>query len=1168
MKKGKTKSNDEEGKDGEEKDSLKENTDRKKDKLNKSGEESNDRKKDKARRSRSQQKNSKQSEKDDESKNSDLSDRPKKGKADDESSRSSKDSRRSRQQEKKRNQANESQKNEQHQPAHATTFQKFLSGWSPVNQSIVDRDGDSACCYTGMSEDLLDEQMCFSRDECSWICCRSEKLGGFSYNTQWLLCSPLIVSKHFSSSCLECCLLTISDIPCISMFGFGLKKPSPPQNQNSLDQTRSLLKKQNKELEDDVCLIQVLGCDRPLLERISVLHPMVRVHAVNITTGQYIKRHGQDESHDGATTTYESSSLFSHRDQDQRGGDEDSIDTGDLDSSTSIKYNEPCDMVLPVSTGQFPLGRCMEPPRWEGASGDLVINEPYHTILDPETLLLVEVCDIASAGVNARKVSGCDNGFVGIAWGFLLPVSRQGRACIGMRGGSIHDEGLGATPRDFRKSQNTQSSSLYPDAELESKRLTLQLFHWNQNIDPIALTQAKHRGILPLTPPARSKVPSVYLQWYMRQRRVYPVTLALRIGPISRPRSQTVEHRPTNCMQVEIGHKTKEQHLGLIDEGDDTEPSEEEEESRAQFNRTSGKHHVSEAVARRLWTPNTKCSLPNKLLLRKSVGREGATALKYSHCGRWLAVACVSGGPSKWPILVFDLHEEDGTAKQCCSLPGHVSLVHDLDWSLDDRFLVSASSDGSAIVWSLENVTDKRRRRRSQPVDTSMEGAPASTANSPTPNTPNSPSLAPTSANGTTKHKGAYAVRVLHPSPCILYAARFLPRTRTDTTSLSPVASSDPCPLVITGSFDGSVVLWDPCKEKPNMGFLGGYQTALHRFSVTALVIEARNRRVFSGDSDGIIWAWVLGSSNKQSSKHSTPSKQGASEEVTFRPESRPINHASLRGHTITSLEVEPSKSQRKGCSNLLVAAHGNLVLLFDSEAKALLAQYHGASLHTSPIHARFSPDGRFVVSGSEDGRVVVWKASTSDSSGRVEDITSPITSHSKKSCTLGGMGFNAPLLDVAWNPKQHCVAMIASGGNFPLLVAYTDTPVQKPLNDPNETVLVTLPPPMPDQTHNFAQSRRDSFMSGILSTSLGAPPGEPETRSKQAMRTLAKARLSELRARKYQSEDLPALPALSSPSKKMSLLRGNSELFGRTDSDVTSEEQPQLPKAIDPVTF
>ncbi|MFO0117279.1 MAG: WD40 repeat domain-containing protein [bacterium] len=34
-------------------------------------------------------------------------------------------------------------------------------------------------------------------------------------------------------------------------------------------------------------------------------------------------------------------------------------------------------------------------------------------------------------------------------------------------------------------------------------------------------------------------------------------------------------------------------------------------------------------------------------------------------------------------------------------LRGHYDLIHDMNWSRDDRFLVTASADGSAKVWDL-----------------------------------------------------------------------------------------------------------------------------------------------------------------------------------------------------------------------------------------------------------------------------------------------------------------------------------------------------------------------------------------------------------------------------------------------------------------------------------
>jgi WD40 repeat protein len=36
-------------------------------------------------------------------------------------------------------------------------------------------------------------------------------------------------------------------------------------------------------------------------------------------------------------------------------------------------------------------------------------------------------------------------------------------------------------------------------------------------------------------------------------------------------------------------------------------------------------------------------------------------------------------------------------------LRGHHDLIHDLSWSSDDNYLVSASADGCAKVWDLTN---------------------------------------------------------------------------------------------------------------------------------------------------------------------------------------------------------------------------------------------------------------------------------------------------------------------------------------------------------------------------------------------------------------------------------------------------------------------------------
>lgn len=39
-------------------------------------------------------------------------------------------------------------------------------------------------------------------------------------------------------------------------------------------------------------------------------------------------------------------------------------------------------------------------------------------------------------------------------------------------------------------------------------------------------------------------------------------------------------------------------------------------------------------------------------------------------------------------------------------MSGHGDIIHDLSWGAEDKFLVSASADGSVKVWNMQNLED------------------------------------------------------------------------------------------------------------------------------------------------------------------------------------------------------------------------------------------------------------------------------------------------------------------------------------------------------------------------------------------------------------------------------------------------------------------------------
>ena len=74
----------------------------------------------------------------------------------------------------------------------------------------------------------------------------------------------------------------------------------------------------------------------------------------------------------------------------------------------------------------------------------------------------------------------------------------------------------------------------------------------------------------------------------------------------------------------------------------------------------------------------------------------GAFKIKFSNKGRYLAAACTMS-TSKSLIKIFDV--EVGELK--IIMRGHHDLIHSLEWSMDDNYLLSSSADCSTKLWNL-----------------------------------------------------------------------------------------------------------------------------------------------------------------------------------------------------------------------------------------------------------------------------------------------------------------------------------------------------------------------------------------------------------------------------------------------------------------------------------
>eukprot|EP00696_Hemimastix_kukwesjijk_P008091 gnl/Hemi2/20239_TR6710_c0_g1_i1.p1 gnl/Hemi2/20239_TR6710_c0_g1~~gnl/Hemi2/20239_TR6710_c0_g1_i1.p1 ORF type:complete len:309 (+),score=112.11 gnl/Hemi2/20239_TR6710_c0_g1_i1:165-1091(+) len=92
-------------------------------------------------------------------------------------------------------------------------------------------------------------------------------------------------------------------------------------------------------------------------------------------------------------------------------------------------------------------------------------------------------------------------------------------------------------------------------------------------------------------------------------------------------------------------------------------------------------------------------------------------------------------------------------------------------------------------------------------------------------------------------------------------------------------------------------------------------------------------------------------------------------------------------------------------------------------------------------VQSVFSPDGRFVLSGSEDGIGHIWSAAGGRGS----------TPHAEHSYTR--LGYTAPLLSVDWHPTQHVVALSSLGPVAPIILFEYDPPADQLQSDDTRSV-------------------------------------------------------------------------------------------------------------------
>lgn len=371
----------------------------------------------------------------------------------------------------------------------------------------------------------------------------------------------------------------------------------------------------------------------------NIIHPFVKVSVIDLNTLRYLQKQNFKEQ------------VFSRREK--------NLKVCHNKTTNDYQFTETeLDYIHPFTTCPYDLRDKGEPfANWVE---EFVLNEDASNIFKSNTIIFFEVLDydftaltgnqkIYNSSIKYSHNNNSEDDFmVPIAWGYLKPVG-------------------------------------YSQTHLGRMKIQLYKYKYQR---PLEFMNERSRGKF------FQRTPDVLFEFNYFKREMYQTYLEIELYLENKPNKEDIafNKKYQNLWKYKLSVFYKEDNDEILLDQIKEDILDKKDDDKIDDTDIKKNSHLIKIIRRK----DDPCEIPNKIYGKLTTAKLGCMALKFSPSGKYIAVACTNLD-SNTTIKIFNVFD----LSLRYHLIGHSEIIHSLEWSKNNKILISCSADFKVKLWGI-----------------------------------------------------------------------------------------------------------------------------------------------------------------------------------------------------------------------------------------------------------------------------------------------------------------------------------------------------------------------------------------------------------------------------------------------------------------------------------